>query len=262
MEGGGHSDDSKARTAFHSAAAKAERVFSDIKSDLKHDRGDFDKESPADSGKVSEDEPAVDSRESKSYNASKNPRWRTPPITIGKKQDWQDKLKNIRIGRKGADDCEKADGSRMSFAIHDENLYTLNEKAVLNPRAKDHGRNAIPDLASILEGLIAGNTERIRTSCAVKQLAVAVENYAFGGNGKKFSSIKDILRDSSPARKRTGLNLSAVKSLVLWKNDEKLEFADEERMLSLVCRLFEKVAEALVRGKTYSWHNSGLGSRS
>ncbi|KAI4321963.1 hypothetical protein MLD38_035281 [Melastoma candidum] len=236
MEGGGHSFVSKARTAFHSAAAKAERVFSDIKSDLKHDRGDFDRESPVDSGKVSEDESAVDSGESKSYNASKNLRWKTPPITVGKKQDWQGKLRNIRIGKKGADDSEKVDGSRMSFPIYDENLYTLNEKADVEFK--------VPDLASILEGLIAGNTERIPTSSAVKRLAVAVEN------GKKFSSIKDILtsiRDSSPARERTGLSLSAVKSLVLREKDEKLEFADEERMSSLVCRLFEKEGSFLSR---------------
>ncbi|KAL3725816.1 hypothetical protein ACJRO7_030793 [Eucalyptus globulus] len=70
---------------------------------------------------------------------------------LGTKQDWQDRLKNIRIGRKGADDTEKSENLKMSFPIFDKNLYIVNEKN----DSESRGSVSI----SILDGLIAGNTE-------------------------------------------------------------------------------------------------------
>lgn len=46
-----------------------------------------------------------------------------PPLKT--KQDWQERLKNIRLGKKGAEDFEKPGNSTMSFAIFDENLYLV-----------------------------------------------------------------------------------------------------------------------------------------
>ncbi|KAF8009139.1 hypothetical protein BT93_J0201 [Corymbia citriodora subsp. variegata] len=224
----------KARTAFHSAAAKAERVLADIKSDLKHDR-DGDRKSPA--SLATEDESPSDSTESKAYHESKSLRWKPPPITLGTKQDWQDRLRNIRIGRKGADDTEKSENSKMSFPIFDENLYIVNEKSDAESRGSES--------TSTLDGLIAGNTEKIPPSPVIKQLAVAVEN------GKKFSSMKDFLatnKGSSPIRERAGLSLSAVKSLVLREKEENIsEFPDEVKLYSLISLLFDAEGNFLRR---------------
>lgn len=56
-----------------------------------------------------------------SYHEGKNSRWRPKPTKT--KRDWQERLKNIRIGKRGVEDFEKAEKSTMSFAIFDENLY-------------------------------------------------------------------------------------------------------------------------------------------
>lgn len=61
-----------------------------------------------------------------SHSEPKHSRWR--PSNIGTKQDWQDKFKNIRIGRKAAEDTEKVENPTMSVPFYDENLYLLNMK--------------------------------------------------------------------------------------------------------------------------------------
>ncbi|XP_030542828.1 rab3 GTPase-activating protein catalytic subunit isoform X1 [Rhodamnia argentea] len=225
---------SKARTAFHSAAAKAERVLADIKSDFKHDR-DVDGKSPA--SLSIEDESPSESAESKAYHESKNLRWRPPPITLGSKQDWQDRLRNIRRGRKGADDTEKSENSKMSFPIFDENLYMVNEKNDAESRGSES--------TATLDSLIAGNTEKIPPAPVIKQLAVAVEN------GRKFSSMKDFLatnKGSSPIRERAGLSLSAVRSLVLREKEDNIsEFPDEVKLYSLISLLFDAEGNLLRR---------------
>lgn len=62
--------------------------------------------------------------------------------------------------------------------------------------------------------------------------------------GKKLKSLKDCLassRSSSPVRERSGLSLSAVKSLVLREKEDNLtfEFGDNEKVLSLINSLFD-----------------------
>ncbi|KAK4771143.1 hypothetical protein SAY87_031675 [Trapa incisa] len=73
-------------------------------------------------------------------------------------------------------------------------------------------------IASI-EGLIAGKFEKIPPSSVVKQLALAIEN------GKKFSSMKDLLASStssSPIRDRAERSISAMKLLMLGGKDERI----------------------------------------
>ena len=53
-------------------------------------------------------------------------RWRAAPI--GTKQDWQDRFRNIKFGRKDVEDTEKVENSAMSVPFYDENLYLLNMK--------------------------------------------------------------------------------------------------------------------------------------
>jgi Rab3 GTPase-activating protein catalytic subunit len=57
---------------------------------------------------------------------SKHIKWR--PKNIGIKQDWQDKFKNIRLGRKEAEDTDKVGDANMAIPFYDENLYILNVK--------------------------------------------------------------------------------------------------------------------------------------
>lgn len=57
---------------------------------------------------------------------AKPSRRKPPPIKI--KQDWQERFKNIRIRKKGLDNTEKAENSKMAYAIFDENLYLIRER--------------------------------------------------------------------------------------------------------------------------------------
>lgn len=211
---------SKARTALHSAAAKAERVFSDFKSDR-----ESEKQSAKNLFKVAEDE-------SQNNNGESKLKWRPPQI---KTQDWQERLRNITIRRKGDEDTEKAENSTM---FYDENLLLLNMKNEQEAKAAE----AIPSV----EGLSAANNGLVPPLSAIKQLAIAVEA------GKKSKSLKDFLASSggsSPARERGGLSLSAVKSLVLRDKEDKLtsEFASNEKVLSLIQSLFDTDGNFLKR---------------
>ena len=48
------------------------------------------------------------------------------PAPLKTKQDWQERLKNIRTRKKGTEDFEEAGNPTMAFAIFDENLYLSN----------------------------------------------------------------------------------------------------------------------------------------
>lgn len=57
-------------------------------------------------------------------NEGKHLRWR--PTHIGTKQEWQDRLKNIRIGKKGAENhTEKVEETIMDIPFYDENMYIV-----------------------------------------------------------------------------------------------------------------------------------------
>lgn len=52
--------------------------------------------------------------------------WRTAHIR--KTQEWQNKLKNLRIGKKGVEEQEKAEDLTMAAPFYDENLFILKAK--------------------------------------------------------------------------------------------------------------------------------------
>ncbi|KAF2314205.1 hypothetical protein GH714_024058 [Hevea brasiliensis] len=198
---------SKARTAFHSAAAKAERVFTDIKSDF-------------------------------SNNEGKHLRWR--PAHIGTKQEWQDRFKNIRIGKKGAENhTEKVENPTTAVPFYDENSCILNVKNDVEAKGSQ--------VSAIVERLYSTNPDTIPPTSVLKQLAIAIDA------GKKYKSMKDILASSggsSPIMERASLSLAAVKSLVLREKEYKLasEFGgDDEKVLSLIRSLFDVEGEFLRR---------------
>lgn len=55
-----------------------------------------------------------------------NLRWGTPHV--GTKNDWQDRIRSIRRGRKGVDEPARIDDPAMAAPVFDENLYLLNAK--------------------------------------------------------------------------------------------------------------------------------------
>ncbi|KAL2316740.1 hypothetical protein Fmac_030616 [Flemingia macrophylla] len=224
---------SKARTAFHSAAAKAERVLLDFKSDREH----HDRQSP---NSFARHPPEAESRnnenQSKHRSESKHIKWRPPHIGI--KPDWQDRIKNIRRGRKEVEDTDKVGDPNMSIPFYDENLYILNVKNDLEYKASE----IIPSV----EGLIAATEDPIPSSSVLKQLAIAFEA------GSKAKSMKELIASlggSSPAKERAGLSLSAVKALVIREKEEKVtfEFVDNEKVVHLINTLFDPEGDFLRR---------------
>ncbi|KFK27109.1 hypothetical protein AALP_AA8G335500 [Arabis alpina] len=200
----------KARTAFNSAAAKAERVFTDLKSD-----------------REAEKQSARNENDSKEEEEVKSQGWRTAHIR--KKQEWQNKLKNLRIGKKEVEDQEKVEDTAMAAPFYDENLFIL--------KAKQDQEAKASDVRSLVESLNAVDVSSIPSASIVKQLAAAIEA------GKKSKTVKDFVASSgssSPVRERGALSLSAVKLLVLGEKEDKLGFdsGDEEKLVSLVNSLF------------------------
>ncbi|KAL3508469.1 hypothetical protein ACH5RR_027870 [Cinchona calisaya] len=206
---------SKARTAFHSAAAKAEKVFADIKksdSAAHHSGEDPDRQSTPDS---------VNSKdESKNSGDAKGSRRRPAPIKT--KHDWQERFKNLRIGKRGVEETEKAENSTMAYALFDENICFMSEREIKDPKS-----------GAITEDSNISNENIIPPTAIMRQLAIAIEA------GKKHNSMKDLLassRDSSPVRERAALSFSAMKSLILREKEEKFmtEFGTDEKVVSLI----------------------------
>jgi Rab3 GTPase-activating protein catalytic subunit len=160
-------------------------------------------------------------------NEVKTQGWRTAHIR--KKQEWQNKLKNLRIGRKEVEDQDKVEDSAMAAPFYDENFYILKAKQEQEAKASDVG--------CMVESLNAVDANSIPLASVVKQLAVAIEA------GKRAKNVKDFVASSgssSPVRERGGLSLSAVKSLVLGEKEDKLGFdsGDEDKLVSLINALF------------------------
>ncbi|KAK9080668.1 hypothetical protein SSX86_000426 [Deinandra increscens subsp. villosa] len=203
---------SKARTAFHSAAAKAEKVFTDIKkSDSSSDLEETAKQSAIEEKSDSPSEAIV--------TKEKNVRWRPEPIKT--KQDWQERFKNIRFGKKGGQEADKADDTATSSPKFDENVFLPSR----SPMSKEPEGGLL--------GSDDSNIDIIPSAAVLRQLAIGVETT------RTVRSMRDLLvssRDSSPVREKTGLNFSAVKSLVLRDKEEKIdmEFSADEKVVSLI----------------------------
>lgn len=203
---------SKARTAFHSAAAKAEKVFTDIKkSDSSTDLDEVCKQSS-----ISEKN---DSPSDVIVAKEKNARPRPEPIKT--KQDWQERFKNIRFGKKGVQETDKPDDAAMSFPFFDENLFLPSR----SPMSKEPEGGLL--------GSDDSNIDIIPSASVLRQLAIGIETT------RMVRSMKDLLmssRDSSPVREKTGLNFSTVKSLVMRDKEDKIdiEFSADEKVFSLI----------------------------
>ncbi|XP_057795279.1 uncharacterized protein LOC131011517 [Salvia miltiorrhiza] len=226
---------SRARTAINSAAAKAEKVLTDIKKSDSNAHRDLDKQSPVASTAEcprDADEPKVQDSE-----GANNKRVRPQPIKT--KQDWHERLRNLRLGKKGAEESGKPDNSTntMAYAIFDDNLYLMHERGFSHPN----------DLEEELESSKAAKADIIPSSAILKQLAVAVE----AGSG--YSTMKDLLassKNSSPIREKASMSISVMKSLVLREKDDKMiqEFGSDDKVLGLMNALIN--AEGEFTGRT------------
>ncbi|KAL0320812.1 UNVERIFIED_CONTAM: Rab3 GTPase-activating protein catalytic subunit [Sesamum radiatum] len=154
---------SRARTAINSAAAKAEKVFTDIKKSDSIAHRDLDKQSPS----ASTPESSEGADESKDYHEAKSKGVRPRPSPIKTKRDWHERFRNIRIGKRGPEDSRKTDNSTMAYAIFDDNLYLKGNKEVSD---KNDSEDQV-----IMESSKAMNTDIIPSSAIVKQLAVAID---------------------------------------------------------------------------------------
>ena len=73
-----------------------------------------------------------------SRSEEKKSRWRPAPVKI--KQDWQERFKKLRRGKKGVDETEEAENSAMAYALFDENMYFMSEREL--KVCKFHGLEA------------------------------------------------------------------------------------------------------------------------
>ncbi|CAO2835931.1 unnamed protein product [Amaranthus hypochondriacus] len=208
MEGG--SFVSKARTAIHSAATKAEKILIDFKSDLRDSDEQCRKSSDSVFDAVSPAEV-----EKKGFNEPKKFRWKPPRIWI--KQEWDEKLRNIGSSRKGTEGTQNIEGVKMPFPMYDPNLYLYHERVAAEAKGFE-----TPSAADSSEA-----RDIIPPASVLKQLGIAIESE------RNYRSVKDFLTSSassSPVRERASLGISAVKSLVLREKEEKVssEFSDDE----------------------------------
>ncbi|XP_054818015.1 uncharacterized protein LOC129317687 [Prosopis cineraria] len=243
---------SKAKSAFHSAAAKAEQVLVDLKSE----RGP-DKESPDALTRNPGDYSTQNDGESKIHSELRHLKWR--PAYIGIKQDLQDRIKNIRIGRKEIEETDKLRGVALTVPFYEENLDVINKK--YDPEAK------VSEAVPSVESLIAATKDpfcppfaikdSIPPSSVLKQLAIAVEA------GGKTKSMKDFIASrggSSPVHDRAGLRLSAVKALVLREKEDRLNFSDDEKVLCLINSLFDPEGGFFERKISYGSEETDVSS--
>ncbi|XP_017253407.1 uncharacterized protein LOC108223595 [Daucus carota subsp. sativus] len=213
---------SKARTAFHSAAAKAEKVLTDINTKKSH----LTSTDHPDSHAHSDDSP-IPLGTSKINRQVKDLKWRPAPIKA--KHDWQERFKKITTRNKGVDD-NSPDDSAMAFAIFDQNLYLENPGDFSQPK--------VLESCSLTENPKVVNVDIIPPVAYIKQLAIAIEA------GKNYKTIKDLMAcstSSSPVRERASLSFLAMKSLVLREKEEKFasEFSADTKALSLINMLVD-----------------------
>ncbi|CAA7409134.1 unnamed protein product [Spirodela intermedia] len=242
MDGfGGPTFTDMAKTAIHSAAAKAEKVLTDIRIDLKNDRerGDGKPQNLARreggdqlTASTEFEEPAKKSEEVSMLHFNRRgfeghplqktflrgdmwtsqlnkadinyTKWK--PLNLGKKQDWQHSLKNFRIGKRDVE--EKTSQVPPDISIP-ANCLQWNQRDIpdmkeMGSSGLDHGRNPVI-------------TTSIPPAYVLKNLAAA------NMKAKTFKSVKDFPMqdsDSPPMKEKLGLSFSVVKSIVVREKDK------------------------------------------
>lgn len=215
----------KVKFAFHSAAAKAEKVITDFKTDHHYHhqhRDEVDEQSHSHSESTHIENEEV-----------KHTVWK--PVSIGRRHDWQEKLRNIRRGKKESEEKEKKFNLISDFLDGDDNASQI-DLLISVSEVKGSGRDYIAGEDEELH--VSKMDTTIPSAAIIKQLATAIES------GKKFNAMKDLLlssRSSSPVQERGGISFSAMKSLMLREKDNKLtsDSGDDEELLPLSQSLFD-----------------------
>ncbi|KAG9439225.1 hypothetical protein H6P81_019390 [Aristolochia fimbriata] len=218
----------RAKTAFHSAAAKAEKVFTDIKADLKNEihrekEGDGEARKTSKGSSDNETLGAAAEPRSEFHLEAKHTKW--DPRRIGQKQDWSRRLKNMKKEKQNMDEKEKAelsDAGQHPFISEDQNPVDQGSKC------------------DIKGSIMPGNDSKVDSqspippATLIKQLAVVVEV------GKKFRSMSDVLMSARDSE-RSGISFSSMKSLVLRdKEDKAASMVDDAKaVISLIHFLFD-----------------------
>ncbi|KAL5730012.1 hypothetical protein ACHQM5_002891 [Ranunculus cassubicifolius] len=223
---------SKAKFAFHSAAAKAEKVLTDLKTD--HHNREIEEQQSHD---ISKNLSNFEENHVESDNEIKHLKWK--PVSLGRKHDWQEKLRNIRRGKKEIEEKEREKEKAFNFISDflDQDNDTTSQIDIVNVTIEKSVEREL--LVKDEEELSPANMVSIPPTSIIKQLATAIES------GKKLNTMKDLLassRSSSPVRERGGLSFSAMKSLVLREKEDKATtdlHDDDEFLPSLVQSLFK-----------------------
>ncbi|CAA6671982.1 unnamed protein product [Spirodela intermedia] len=276
MDGfGGPTFTDMAKTAIHSAAAKAEKVLTDIRIDLKNDRerGDGKPQNLARreggdqlTASTEFEEPAKKSEEVSMLHFNRRGfeghplqktflRWdmwtcqlnkadinytKWKPLNLGKKQDWQHSLKNFRIGKRDVE--EKTSQVPPDISIP-ANCLQWNQRDIpdmkeMGSSGLDHGRNPVI-------------TTSIPPAYVLKNLAAA------NMKAKTFKSVKDFPMqdsDSPPMKEKLGLSFSVVKSIVVREKDKlNHEMCGKLEISSAVQVLFDSV----IVDHMYPWCSPG-----
>ncbi|KAF6168230.1 hypothetical protein GIB67_011615 [Kingdonia uniflora] len=255
---------SKAKTAFHSAALKAEKVLIDFKTTDHHYHQSDSEGQQSTSKKSPELDLKSETIDVECEHELKYTRWKS--AALGRKQDWQDRLNKIRR-IKSTEEREKSPcstdfdeyldqmdlGTCVALKVTSEFHFSLSNRLEIFLKrewgwAKESAHNLHHlrlgnmgperETSAEKEKSNASNADYIPPTSVIKQLAIAVES------SKKFKVMKDLLvsvRDSSPARERASLSFSAMKSLVLRDKEDKLtsELSYDDEILSLSHSLFK-----------------------
>ncbi|XP_077253908.1 rab3 GTPase-activating protein catalytic subunit isoform X2 [Tasmannia lanceolata] len=254
METSSSSFVSKAKIALHSAAAKAEKVLTDIKADFKNDREESEEESHKYSRQMADQEKleadAACKIQTECNHECKHSRWKS--TYLGKKQDLQHlqhRLMNMKRGTKDVVE-EKAKNLTSDIPALDKDLNQMDQENMCKVKDSERGSTGAADDSN------SSNKFIIPPASIIKQLGMAIES------GKNFKSLKDLVptSDSSLIKEKAGLSFSAVKSLVLREKEEKStsEFVDNEEVLSLIRSLFDTEEHFLRRKNGSGYANLSM----
>ncbi|ERN17415.1 hypothetical protein AMTRI_Chr02g215680 [Amborella trichopoda] len=224
---------SKAKTVLHSAAARAEKVLTDIKADLKSDRGTEVKlQSGSRNDRVHEEiqKDCLSKEDGVDKNESQKPICKSMEPA---KRDWKQYLKNMKRGKAFAE-REKIKDFCFDNSDLDENSNKKHLEDIIPVE------NSGQDLTTAVDSNASSMVIMPPTS-VIKQLGIAFEA------GKKFKSMKDLLivhKETSPVNEKSGFvsSISAMKSLVLREKEDKidLEYSVDEEICSLLHTLFNR----------------------
>ncbi|XP_078428678.1 rab3 GTPase-activating protein catalytic subunit isoform X3 [Wolffia australiana] len=240
---------SRAKTAIHTAAAKAEKVLADIRIDLIPDRERGVDGQHRNSGEIaggdllarfdeSREQTKIAEQDTKSLN------WKS--FNLGKRQDWHSSLMSLRIGKKDPENTDLALPGNASPTHAVPHIDEEDSKTkVIIPSASGHTK-------------FFPKSPSIPPAHALQNLGAAILK------AKNFKSVTDCLsleEDAPPLREKLGLSFQAVKILVVREKDKlNHEMSGKSEISSAVQVLFNPVEQPFKGKEMFVLQSSLLGS--